>query len=219
MSGELFHKAICSATSASKDDRPPFIAYQIGNVLNAIGVLDEPEEMFGVEIDPPRLSHLANYRASLVVVAEYGNVSVEGCRKQHCLPPLGRPVEDPAYRGKESHVGHPVRLVDDCNSDLSEIDGALSNEIFEAARRRNEHIDTLAERFSLRLVPDATVDGECVPLHSVGQGGQLTFDLFGQLTGRCKDQARRAVAGRLGNGGEQWKTERKRLAGAGWRTT
>src|ERR671911_222024 len=96
---------------------------------------------------------------------------------------------------------------------------ALADEVLEAPRAGDDHVDATADRGDLRALPDATEDGPRGEPECRGERGHGLVDLGGQLTGRRQDERARAArsARRPGRGeaAEQRQQEGDRLPGAG----
>ena len=76
------------------------------------------------------------HRFALVGADELLDVAVERGREQQRLAIGPDLVEDAVDLGKEAHVGHAVGLVHHHDVDLVEADGALVDQVLEAAGRR-----------------------------------------------------------------------------------
>jgi hypothetical protein len=132
------------------------------------------------------------------------------------LPVLVRLEHDATYRWEKSHVGHSIRLVEDHDLDLAQIDRSLRDEVFETARGCDQDVDTTLESFLLRVVCNAPMDNRGAETHDVSQWGKVSFDLRGELSGWGEDQGPRPL--RLGpaNFGEQGQAKGERLTRSGW---
>ncbi len=67
-------------------------------------------------------------------------------------------LDDPADVRQEAHVEHPVRLVEDEDLDLREVDGLLADVVEEPARRRGEDLYAGSKLLRLRIERDPAVD-------------------------------------------------------------
>jgi hypothetical protein len=180
-----------------------------------IVVLHVPEMMpcvVGRRLDSPRF--VAN-RVSLIVPHEDRNIPVEGGGEEKGLFLRGCLIQDPLDCRQEAHVRHAVRLVDYNNVDVGETHQALIDEVLESSRCRHENINTAVHRCALLAVGDATVNGEDIPAHRPRQWCDLIFDLLGELTGRCEDQAPRVTLGRIAHAGNHRDPEGQGLARSG----
>ena len=80
-------------------------------------------------------------------------------------------------------------------STASRVERAARKEVLEAARARHDDVDALAQGASLRVVPDAAVDGGRAKVAATDPG-ELPLDLRGELAGGHEDEAGRLA--RLG---------------------
>ena len=96
----------------------------------------------------------------LVFPAQDGHGIVERGGKQEGLAIRIRQVQETPHGGEETHVCHPVRLVDHRETDILEGNRALIDEILEPPRRRNQYVDAATQTLLLRPVSDAAVHGE-----------------------------------------------------------
>src|SRR5207247_4190925 len=103
--------------------------------------------------------------------------------------------EDTPDIRQESHVEHPVRVVEDEDLDRAEVDGPLAGVIEQAARCGHDDLGAGAEGADLRVEPDAAIDrGRAHPaLGAVGADALL--DLERQLPGWRQDEAANGQAG------------------------
>ena len=102
---------------------------------------------------------------------------------------VGRQLRDDApHVVDESHIEHPIRLVEHENLDMVEVDVSLLHEVEEASRSRDEDIDAASEAVRLRTLLDST------EYHRVSETRVLSVcregfvDLDGELAGRREDE-------------------------------
>ncbi len=138
--------------------------------------------------------------------------AVERRREQHRLPILRNPLEDAVDLGPETHVQHPVGLVEDEDANRSERDETLLEKILEPARSSDED---LGPPSLLRLTADggATVDGGDPQVAGCGEWLQVGDDLGGKLARRDEHERARMPAG-TGRPHDHREAEGERLAGA-----
>ena len=91
-------------------------------------------------------------------VGELADRVREGGREEERLAALRQQGEDPADVVDEAHVEHPVRLVEDEDLDLREVDRVLAGVVEEAAGRRDDDLGAGAQGARLGAEADAAVD-------------------------------------------------------------
>ncbi len=131
---------------------------------------------------------LVSDRLALIHPAQHGDVTVEGGREEQGLTIVRSGIEDAAHSRKEPHVRHTVRLVNDDDLDVTEIDGTLLHEVFQASRSGHDHVRSFAEGMLLRPIPHAAVHGDHAPGRRRTERGEFLHDLIGQLPGRSQHQ-------------------------------
>ena len=133
---------------------------------------------------------------------------------------LARPrqeADDALDIGDKAHIEHPVGFVDDQDADIREEDLAAFEQVEEAARRRDQHIDAAVE-FALLVAKALAADQEGrrepVMLAVALKGG---LDLGRELARRLEDQRARHPRPRPSGGELVDHRQRKAggLAGAG----
>ena len=136
-------------------------------------------------------------------------------REQHRLPARRATINDPLHVGQETHVQHPVGFVEDQEFDVIELAAALLHVIEQPARRGDDDIHALAQRFFLRAVTDATVDDHGAQIGEPAVVAERCLHLCRQFARRLQDQRPQfAVLAELGDDGQR---KRRGLAGAGLR--
>ena len=68
-------------------------------------------------------------------------------------------LQDAANVGEESHVEHPVRLVENEDLQVRELGVGKPKVVQQAARRRDDHVDTDAKRVLLGAHGDSSENG------------------------------------------------------------
>ena len=116
---------------------------------------------------------------------------VEGRREEEALPPGRQEVEDRADLGKEPHVGHVVRLVEDDRLDGGEVDRPALDEVREPPRRGDEEVDTPGQGTDLGVVGQPTCDEDVAQADDVDERGQRVPYLHGELAGRHEHEGAR----------------------------
>ena len=96
--------------------------------------------------------------------------------------------EDAANGREESHVEHPVGLVDHEQRDRAERARFLREQVEEPSRRRDDDVGPALERRDLLREPDPAVDRRDLHRRVPGELGEVHRDLGGQLARRRQDQ-------------------------------
>ena len=156
---------------------------------------------------------LVDHRLVLVATHQLVDVAVERRREQHRLTVRADLVEQPAHRGQEAHVGHPVRLVDHRLVDVGQRQVAVFDEILEPTGASHGDVHAVAQCLGLTAVVGAAEEGMHPPLIGHRQGVQGIADLLRELTGGREDQGPRTARGRLAHHRHHRHAERQGLAG------
>ena len=147
---------------------------------------------------------------------EVADVTVERCREQHRLTRCGALAQDPLDLRGEPVVGHAVGLVEHQHLHPAEVEFVLLQQVDEAQRGGDHHVDTVLQLVDLLMPAGAAVHGQHGAVAPGGHGHQHLGHLQGELTGGHQHQGEGSA--RLGlavQTGEQRDTEGERLAGAG----
>ena len=118
-------------------------------------------------------------------------------REQKRLADLGACLHDAADAGPKAHVEHAVRLVQDEDLNVAEVDVVVFHEVDETSRRGHEQVAAGVERADLAVELGAAHD------HDGGLAGLGTdllrdiLDLRGELARGSDDEGKGAA--RLGN--------------------
>ena len=83
----------------------------------------------------------------------------EGRREEQVLALGGEQADHLADVADEAHVEHAVRLVEDEDLDLAQVDGALAGVVEQAAGGRDHDVDAASQGGVLAVEADAAVDG------------------------------------------------------------
>ena len=111
---------------------------------------------------------------------EVHHVVVEGGAEEHRLPLalLGRLVDDAAHVRDETHVQHPIRLVDHQHFHMAQAGEPLAGEIEQPARRRHQQVNGPATQlFPLLGVVDAAHQTDNARVDVAGEIARVLFDL------------------------------------------
>jgi hypothetical protein len=90
---------------------------------------------------------------------------------------------------QEADVEHAVGFVEHEHFDVPEVEEALLEEVFEAARGGDEDVDAAAELGDLLALADAAEDDGRLHAHGAAVSLDLLFDLSGELAGRREDES------------------------------
>ena len=119
---------------------------------------------------------------------ELGDFCGHGGAEKQILPLLRDMPEHSSNVREETHVEHPVRLVEDQVLDPSEFGVGLSEMIEEPTRRGHDHVHPAPESMLLRPHPDAAKDRRPGDRGVRCQGVEVLNDLSCQLPGGRDDQ-------------------------------
>ena len=135
--------------------------------------------------------HFVTNRVTLITAYEDIDCPVE-CRreKQRLAPRRGR-IQETLNSGKESHVGHPVCLVDHDYLDSRQREIPLAQEVLEPSGTGDGNIHSLTQCVALAPETGATEEGVHPETTNGQQWPQGLCDLRGELPGRCKYEGRR----------------------------
>ena len=114
-----------------------------------------------------------------------------------CRRVAGSAREDPPDVGQESHVEHPVGLVEDQHLEAAEPRVRMLEVIQQPAGRGDEDVDAAPERRLLRTHADAAEDGGAADAREARELVPVLVDLRGQLA-RGREDERARDAARLG---------------------
>ena len=130
---------------------------------------------------------------TLVVADDRLHLAPDGGREQEHLAVRRCLVQQAAYRRKETHVRHAIRLVEHHGRDVVEADVAPLDQVLEASRARDDDVDALVQGTHLIAVAGAPEDGDD-PLAVVPQeASDDVVDLRGELACRHEDERPRAA--------------------------
>ena len=116
-------------------------------------------------------------------------------REKRGVPVARTFLDDPPHVGQETHVEHPVRLVEHEELDLIEFGVALPQMIEQSAGRGHDDIDALTQRVVLPAIAHAAVHDRHAQGGEAGQVANRRFDLSSQFPSRFEDQHARSPAG------------------------
>src|SRR6187399_2243019 len=128
-------------------------------------------------------------------VGELSDVVRERGREQQVLPLAREQVDDPADVADEAHVEEAVRLVEDEDLDLRQVDRALADVVEQPAGGRDHDLGTRAELRDLGTEADAAVDGRGSDRAVLAVGPDALLDLEAQLARRHDNEDADRVAG------------------------
>jgi hypothetical protein len=124
----------------------------------------------------------------LVGFCQHLDAGRKGRRKQECLTLGMKGLEDCLHIGKESHVEHPVGLIENNRVDMGEVDGPPLHVVNEASGGGNHQIPGSAKKIDLasHVRSSDEKNGAAPEIFSVFPSGAL--DLPCQLPGRGEDE-------------------------------
>ena len=126
-----------------------------------------------------------------VVERELLHVLLHGRGEQHRVPLLGHGLEDVLDVLDESHVQHPVGLVEDHGGDLCEVEDSPVDHVPDAPWGSCDYVAALLQLLDLSLDAGAAVDGQAHVSGVLRELGELPGDLVGQLPGGDEDDCGR----------------------------
>ena len=118
---------------------------------------------------------------------------VERGREQQGLARFGGGTHNGADGRQEAHVEHTVGFVEHQSFHLVERTGALLHQIDQAARGGDKDVTAPLQRIALRVVAQATHNGNGRMLGVLGNSAAHLFNLLGKLAGRRYHQQVRAA--------------------------
>ena len=179
--------------------------------------IDSPEQVANFAGGGLRQLDLVTRRVRLVAADQYVHLAVECRREQEDLAVAGSLVENASHCREESHVRHPIRLVDDGDGHVLKTYVAPVDEVLETARAGHQDVDGLTQGPQLRSVPRAAIDGGDGEASGPRKGTEHAADLSGQLARRHEHETSRTAslgARTAGEGFDDRDREREGLAGA-----
>ena len=209
-----------SSLGPAKDDGRPVRSDRFGGNGDPIVRFDVPEVV--VHRSPIGVGglHLVAHRVVLVVTDQLVDGSIEGRRKEQHLPRLAGFGDEATDVRQESHVGHPVGLVDNHHLHERQVDRAALDQIGESPRAGDQHVDALSQGGNLLSVTDAAVDRRHPGREDLSEWSEVCLDLGGEFPGGGDDQSERVPTTgsdpRLGLESRQdCQSKRERLARSG----
>jgi hypothetical protein len=135
----------------------------------------------------------------LVGLGQHLDPGRKGCRKEKRLALRVKSLQDRFDVGKESHVEHPVRFVENDGMDMGEVDGPTLHVVDQATGGRDDQIPGSAKEINLTTHVGATdeKDGPAPKVFAVFPGG--AFNLSRQLPGGGEDEDLMAGSVSLGS--------------------
>src|SRR5207247_5388400 len=121
-------------------------------------------------------------------------------------------VDDPPDIREETHVEHPIRLVEDKDLEPAEVDVAAGHMIEETAWRRDDDVDARTQGVFLRGHSDAAIDRVAVESGALRESAEGDLDLGRELARRRQDEGPRPARGLFHESLEDRQQESGRLA-------
>ena len=122
-----------------------------------------------------------------VVEGELLDVLLHGGGEQEGVPLLGHRLEYVLDVLDESHVEHPVGLVEDHHGHLGEVQDLPVDHVPDASGGAGNDVASLLELLDLALDAGPSVDGEADVAGVLGELPEFAGDLVGQLPGGHED--------------------------------
>ena len=136
---------------------------------------------------------LVTHRVRLVPADQDVHLAVERRGEQEDLA-VGRGlVEDPSHCREESHVRHPIRLIDDGDAHVLKTDVASLDEVFEPAGTGHQDVYGLTQGSQLGAVPSTAINGGDGEAASLRKRTEHAADLSGELPGRHEHETPRTA--------------------------
>ena len=156
-----------------------------------------------------------------ILVGEFLDRLRHGRREEQGLALRRDQGDDALQRVNEAEVEHLVGLVEDEDLELAQAEGPLVDEVEQAARRRDEDVETARDGAHALAVGNAAEDHADRQPHElavgVGAGGDLRCKLARRRKHQHTDLARLRDVARGREAVERRQHEGRRLAGAGLR--
>ncbi len=219
----MLHHAIGAMLGAREDERAIDLgrAQGQGQQRLLLGLVDEGHLLLDPLGGGRRRGDRNLDRVGQEAVAQIGDRLGHGRREEQRLALLRQQIVDPLERMDEAQVEHLVGLVEDEDLDVAQGQRALVDQVEQAARRGDEHVDPGGERTDLARDRHAAEHGHDAELEELAIGGEALGNLAGQLAGRGEHQHAAALdRARLGvvrHVMERGEGEGGGLAGAGLR--
>ena len=162
---------------------------------------------------PP--AYLDRYMAIQGMPRQPVHVYGDSGREEQCLALGGQRVEYPMDIGRESHVEHPVCLVQDQHLELGAVHVSATHMVEQASGRGDHDIDAIPERACLRLHADATIHGDGLQSGVAAVGPRTVPHLLGELAGRHQNKRPQPAVRTASQTLKYRQEERGGLAGSG----
>merc|ERR1712183_388467 len=192
-SGQVGGQKICIPLGLDKDQCPLFrvpgsILHQLLQLLPLVELGHFKEDLLNVTARP---AHQAHSQKQVIIQKLLGcslNVVREGGGKHQSLPgTLGRHVgagDASLDVWHETHVQHPVGLVQHQVLQVGESNSALVHIVHQPARGGHENVAALPKLNSLVVNRSSTVSNHGLDHRSLSKLSGLVVDLYGQLSRR-----------------------------------
>jgi hypothetical protein len=156
----MLRQTVRAALHAREDQHLPPVAgrHQVDQQVALAPAVDRVHALrdeFGLGVAP---GDIDQRRCMQQTVGELTNLVREGGGEEQILASCRQQREDAPNVADETHVQHAVGFVEHQDLDLRQTGRLLLQVIEQATRRRDQDIDTPAQRVDLRVDVDATVD-------------------------------------------------------------
>ena len=140
--------------------------------------------------------------------------SFERSREAHGLATLGQHGNDPANRGKKSHIQHAIGLVENQHLKRLKMNQPAFEEVFQAAGRGDHQAGSLAQGSQLLSLGQSPHDQGCGGKFCSSQCVVLIHNLHGKFAGGDKHERRESGRAALKKPVDDWDQESQCLAGS-----
>ncbi len=186
---ELLREHLGVRTRAGEHEGLAVAVDERGQDLCLVAVVDHENTV----LDGARIlvlaSNLVDGGLDEELVDERGNFTVERRREQQLLTAVRGEAQDTLHRLEEAQLAHVVGFIQDRDPNLGEVEFALFDEVFDAARRADDDVDALLEGTDLARLRHATVDLRREQADAAGDRLDRPVDLQRELTRGSENQS------------------------------
>ena len=145
--------------SAAEHQRPTVLVDETPRQVDPVLSGGVPEDVRDV-VRLLRRRDVVAGRIAQILTNERLNLAAERRREEQHLPIGSSQIQDALHRRQETHIGHPVRLVQHDGLYRPQVDGLLAEEILESTGTGDDRVDALLESLAGGTVAGAAVDGD-----------------------------------------------------------
>ena len=209
---ELASHAIRPVSSATKHDCLSVCTDLVGCERNLFGSVKTHEPVGHAGHIRFPIANLVRHWIVLIAICEDLHFLAERRGEKDGLAILVCRIKDLLHYGKESHVGHTVRFVDNGDLYFAEPHFVLVDEVKESAGARHQHVHAITKCFALRPETYAAVYGGHRAAANVGQRLEFLSDLLGEFSGGRQDQPGWCVRSRIAQASDHGNAESQGLS-------